>query len=98
MKRTVHMPINTERYTTAERSLSFITAMMPVIKAMMLAGKETATVTSHQWSLKFSTFRIKTSTQEILTAIKKNAFSPTDHLPNLVVSIKFVFIILFEFD
>ncbi len=60
----------------------------------MLAEKETATVTSHQWSLKFKTFRTKTNTQEMPTAIKKNAFSLTDHLPNVVVGIKFVFIFL----
>ncbi len=69
---------------------------MPMIKAIMLAGKETATVTSHQWSLKESIFNTLTSTTETATAIKKKAFSPNDHLPNVVVGIKFVFIFLFE--
>jgi len=73
-----------ERITKIERSLYLLTANNPVIKAMMLAGNETATVTSHQRSSKFSILSIKTSTQEVATAIKKKAFNPTDHLPSVV--------------
>jgi len=89
----MHTPRNIEIQTKTERSLFFITAIMPVIKATMLVGNKTATATSHQWSLKLKTFKTKTNPQETPTAIKKKTFSPTDHLPNLVFGIKFVFII-----
>jgi len=44
----VHKPMMMDRITKIERSLFFVTAIIPVKKAMMLAGNETATVTSHQ--------------------------------------------------
>ena len=76
-----------ERLTKIERSLYLLTANNPVIKAMMLAGNETATVTSHQRLSKSSILSIKTSTQEVATAIKKKPFNPTDHLPSVVFGI-----------
>jgi hypothetical protein len=85
-----------DRKTKTERSLYFLTANIPVIKAMMLAVNATATVTFHQWSLKLSILSIKTSTQEVAIAIKKKAFNPTDHLPNLVFGIDSPFLWLVE--
>ena len=76
-----------EKLTKRERSLYLLTANNPVIKAMMLAGNETATVTSHQRSSKLSILSTKTSTQEVTTAIRKKAFNPTDHLPSVVFGI-----------
>ena len=83
-----------DRKTKTERSLYFLIANIPVIKAMMLAGNATATDISHQWSSKLSIFSMKTSTQEMAIAIKKKAFKPTDHLPNLVFGIDYLFLLL----
>ncbi len=44
----VQKPRTIEKITKIERSLYFLTAIIPVIKAVMLAGKVTATATSHQ--------------------------------------------------
>ena len=48
IKSKVHKPMMMERVTKIECSLFFLTAIIPVIKAMMLAGNATATATSHQ--------------------------------------------------
>jgi len=67
-----------------------------MIKAMMLAGKETATVTSHQRSSKFSTLNIFTRMIEAIIAIRKKMCSPTDHLPNLVCGFSFIRLLYLE--
>ncbi len=85
-------PMMMDKKTKTERSLYFLTANIPVIKATMLAGNATATVTSHQWSSKLSILNIKTSTQEMAIAIKKKVFNPTDHLPNLVFGTDYPFL------
>lgn len=83
----VQKPMMIERITKIECSLYFLIAIIPVIKAMILAGKITATATSHQWSSKESIFSNSTDTIEAVIVIKKKAFNPTDHLPNLVFGI-----------
>ena len=87
MKSTTHKPMKMDRETKTERSSCFLTANIPVIKAMMLAGNATPTVTSHQRLSKESIFSISTSTTEAAITIKKKAFSPTDHFPALVFGI-----------
>jgi len=86
--------MRTDRLTEIERSLYFLIATIPVIKAIILTGNITATVTSHQRLSKESILNISTETREVVIITKKNVLSPTDHLPNLVFGIKDILICL----
>ena len=90
IKRITHNPKRMDRKTEIELSWYFLLAIIPMIKAMMLAGNVTPTVTSHQRSSKFSTLKIFTSMIEAIIAIRKKMFSPTDHLPNFVCGLSFI--------
>ena len=83
----MHKPKKMDKETKAERSLYFLTAIIPVIRAIMLVGKAVPTVISHQRSSKESILSIKTSTKEIAIVARNRAFNPTDHLPNVVCGI-----------
>lgn len=85
----VHIPIMIERVTEIERSWFFLTAIIPKIKAIILAGNATAAVTSHQWLSKESIFSNSTDITDAAIAIKKNAFNPTDHFPSIVFGINY---------
>ena len=87
IKSIVPKPMRMDKITETECSLFFLTANIPVIKAMILAGKATATVTSHQRSSKESILSISTKTIEAAIRTKKKALNPADHLPNLVFGI-----------
>ena len=74
----------------------FIIAIIPMIRAEMLA-KNIIAVMSHHVSLKESIPSILTNTTEVIITIKNNIFSPTDHLPNFVfgfILVVFIFIII----
>ena len=85
------MLIRIDRKTRKDRSLFFITAFIPMKKAIMLAENEKNTVTSHQWSSKDSILNTLTRMMEIITDIKKKVFSPTDHFPGMVFGADFSF-------
>ena len=48
IKSIVHKPTRMDKLTKIERSLYFLTANIPLIKATMLAENTIGTVTSHQ--------------------------------------------------
>lgn len=48
IKRITPIPTSMDRKTRTERSLFFVTALIPVKKAIILARNATGTVTSHQ--------------------------------------------------
>lgn len=58
--------------------------IIPVNKATIDARNTIGTVTSHQWSSKERIPSTFTRTIEVITTIKKKAFSPTDHFPRIV--------------
>ena len=94
-KSITHKPMRMDRKTKTERSLFFLTAIIPAIKAIMPAGNTIPTVTSHQRSSNESFFSTLTNTIEAAVISKKKVFSPTDHLPNRVFGTKEIPIILF---
>jgi hypothetical protein len=73
-----------DRKTKTERSLFFLTDIIPVMKAMILTRIARGTVTSHQWSSKESILNTITRITEVPTTVEKKVFSPTDHLPRIV--------------
>ena len=83
----VHKPVRMDRETKIERSSYFLTAIIPVIRAMMLVGKVIPTVISHQRSSKESILSIKTSIKEMAIVVRNKAFNPTDHLPSVLFGI-----------
>jgi len=73
--------------------LLFLTAIIPRIKAIMLARNVIGTVMSHQWSSKDRIPNTFTRIIEVIIAIKKNEFNPTDHFPRIVLGaiLSFIF-------
>ncbi len=82
-----------DEYTSADLSLYFITALIPVKKAIISMMNEIGTVTFHQVSSKESIPSTLTKTIEITITIKKKVFSPTDHFPSFVLGLKFIFLL-----
>ena len=87
IKRITHKPRIIDRSTATELSWYFRLAIIPMMKAMMLAGKIMATVKSHQRSSKLRTRKTFTNKIETTTAVTKKRCNPNDHLPNVVFGI-----------
>jgi len=83
----VRIPTKIEEKTKTERSLFFVTEIIPVTKAVISMRNETGTVTSHQWSSKLSILSTKTEITETLIIIRNRMFNPADHLPNFVLGL-----------
>ena len=83
----MHRPKKMDKETKTERSLYLLTAIIPVIRAIMLAGKAIPTVISHHRSSNESILSTSTSTQDVAIVVRNRAFNPTDHLPSVVFGI-----------
>lgn len=86
----VSKPIMTEAYTRTEDSLFFRMAIIPKMKAEMLAENTSGTVTSHQRPSNESTPSPLTRIIEKTIADRKKAFNPTDHFPDFVRGSSFI--------
>jgi len=95
IKSITHKPIRMDRKTKTERSLFFLTALIPVKKAVISTSNATGTVKSHQRASKLRILSTSTRIIEVVINNKKNIFNPTDHLPSLVFGTKEILMVLF---
>jgi hypothetical protein len=71
-----------------------MTAIIPVIKALITRGTEIPTVKSHQWPSSNVTRPSNINAKKTVSNSKKKIFNAKDHLPNIVLGNKVTLIFI----